>query len=92
MQGIENGSVKLDTVKAEDLPDDLRKLSKEERAKEVERRLAERKRLRADIVAVAKQRDDYIAQERKRQTGRQDGFDTAVSAALREQLARKGIK
>src|SRR5205085_6023107 len=36
LQGIENGSVKLDTVKAEDLPDDLRKLSKEERAKEVE--------------------------------------------------------
>ena len=92
LQGIENSTVKLDAVKEEDLPDDLRKLAKEERAKEVEKRLAERKKLRAEIVVLAKQRDDYIAAERKRQTGKQDGFDTAVSAALKEQLSRKGIK
>jgi Mg-chelatase subunit ChlD len=92
LQGIENNSVKLDAVKDEDLPDDLRKLSKAERAKEVEKRLAERKKLREEIVALAKKRDDYITAERKRQTGKQDGFDTAVSLALKEQLSRKGIK
>ncbi len=92
LQGIENGSLKLDAVKEEDLPDDLRKLSQGERAQEVARRLAERKRLRAEIVALAKQRDDYLVRERKRQAGRQDGFDTAVSTALKEQLLRKRIK
>src|ERR1041384_7441427 len=91
LQNIENGSVKLDAVKDEDLPDDLRKLSKEERAKEIDRRLAERKQLRAQIVTLAKKRDDYIAAERHKQTGHQDGFDTAVATALKEQLARKGI-
>ncbi|MFL6209871.1 MAG: vWA domain-containing protein [Pyrinomonadaceae bacterium] len=92
LQGIENGTVKADAVKTEDLPADLRKLSADERKKEIDKRLAERKQLRADIVALAKKRDDYLAGERKKQTGRQDGFDTAVATALKEQLLRKGIK
>jgi Mg-chelatase subunit ChlD len=92
LQGIENGSVKLDTVKDEDLPADLRKLAPAARQQEIDRRLAERKQLRAQIVELAKKRDDYIANERRKQTGHQDGFDTAVATALKEQLARKGIK
>ncbi len=92
LQSIENNSVKLDAVKDEDLPDDLRKLAPEARKQEVEKRLAARKQLRAEIVALAKKRDDYLLSERKRQTGKQDGFDTAVATALKAQLMRKGIK
>lgn len=92
LQSIENKSVKLDEVKAEDLPADLQKLSTGERQKEVERRLAERQKLRDEIVSLKKQRDDYIAVERKKHSGSQTGFDAAVASALKEQLARKGIK
>ena len=92
LQSIENGSVKLDDVKTEDLPDDLQKLSSAERQKEVERRLAERQKLRDEIVTLSRQRDDYILAERKKQSGGQNGFDAAVASALKEQLTRKGIK
>jgi hypothetical protein len=92
LQSIENNTVKLDEVKAEDLPEDLRKLSADERKKEVERRLAERQKIRDEIVTLKKQRDDYVAAERKKQTGTQTGFDAAVASALKEQLAKKGIK
>ncbi len=92
LQSIENGSVKLEEVKSEDLPADLRKLSAAERKKEVERRLAERRKMRDEIVSLKKQRDDYIAAERRKQAGSQTGFDAAVASALREQLSRKGIK
>jgi hypothetical protein len=93
LQSIENGSVKLETVKDEDLPSDLRKLSPEARKQEIEKRLAARRELRAQIVTLSKQRDAYIAAERKKQTGgKQSGFDAAVAQALKEQLARKGIK
>jgi Mg-chelatase subunit ChlD len=74
LQSIENGSVKLDDVKSEDLPVDLRKLSADGRKQEVERRHA------------------HIAAERKKHSGTQTGFDAAVASALKEQLARKGIK
>lgn len=92
LQSIENKSVKLDDVKADDLPANLQKLSKEERKQEVERRLAERQKIRDEIVSLQKQRDDFIAAERKKHSGAQNGFDAAVASALKEQLARKGIK
>ncbi|MGH9901204.1 MAG: vWA domain-containing protein [Pyrinomonadaceae bacterium] len=94
LQSIENGSMKLEAVKDEDLPDDLGKLSPAERKKEIDRRLDERRKLRAEIVSLSKQRDEFLAAERKKRasaSGRQ-GFDTAVAAALKEQVARKGIK
>jgi uncharacterized protein YegL len=92
LQSIENGSVKLDAVKKEDLPDDLQKLTPAERTKEVERRLAERQKIRDEIVTLNRQRDEYLAVERKKQSGGQTGFDAAVASALKDQLARKGIK
>jgi Mg-chelatase subunit ChlD len=93
MQSIENGSVKLDSVKEVDLPGDLQKLSPNERRQEIEKRLAARRDLRAQIVSLSKQRDEFIAAERKKQNGgKQNGFDAAVAAALRDQLSRKGIK
>jgi Mg-chelatase subunit ChlD len=93
LQNIENGTVKLESVKDEDLPADLRQLSPEERKQEIEKRLSARRDMRAKIVSLSKQRDEYIAAERKRLNGgKANGFDAAVSAALKEQLARKGIK
>jgi hypothetical protein len=93
LQSIENGSVKIDSVKPEDLPPDLRKLSPDERKQEIEKRLAARRDLRAQIMSLSKQRSEYIATERKKQNGAsRSGFDVAVAAALKDQLARKGIK
>ena len=93
LQNIENGSAKLESVKDEDLPADLRQLSPEARKQEVERRLTARREMRAQIVSLSKQRDEYVAAERKKQNGgKASGFDAAVSAALKAQLARKGIK
>lgn len=92
LQSIENDSVKLEEVKAEDLPDDLKKLSPDERRKEIEKRLAERKKIREEIITLSKQRDEHIAAERKKSTGVQNGFDAAVASALKTQMAKKGIK
>jgi Mg-chelatase subunit ChlD len=92
LTSLENGSVKLDAVKDGDLPDDLKKLEPAARQKEIEKRLGERKALRGDILKLSKLRDDFIAAARKRQSGKPNGFDSAVAAALKEQLKRKGIK
>ena len=92
LTSLENGSLKLDAVKDEDLPDDLRKLEPAARQKEIEKRLAERKRLRDDILKLSKLRDEFIAAARKKQSGKPNGFDSAVAGALREQLSRKGVK
>ncbi len=93
LQNIENGSVKLDSIKEEDLSSDLRGLEPEARKQEVEKRLVERRDARAQIVSLSKQRDEFIAAERSKQNGgKRTGFDAAVAAALKEQLSRKGLK
>ena len=92
LQSIENGTVKLDAVKSEDLPDGLQKLPPAERQKEVERLLAERQKIRAEIVSLSKQRDEFINAERKKRTGGKAGFDSAVAEALKEQMTRRGKK
>lgn len=91
IQDIENGKTKLADIKTSDLPDDLQKMSPEDRQWEVERRLAERKQIREQIVGLSKQRDAFLVSERRR-SGKQNGFDAAVGSALAEQLAAKGIK
>lgn len=91
IQAIENGTVKLEDVKEKDLPPELKKLSATERKKEVERRIEERKKIRAEILELSKKRDAFLIEE-KRKLGTKNAFDTAVSEALREQLLRRGIK
>lgn len=91
LQDIESGKTKLENVKDEDLPDDLKKMSADERKKEIEKRLAERKKMREEILELTKKRNEYLTDERKKQ-GKQNGFDVAVASALKEQLAKKGIK
>lgn len=91
IQSIENETVKLEDVKEQDLPENLKKMSPAERKNEVGKRLAERKAIRAEILELSKKRDEFIKTERAK-LGKQDGFDAAVSTALSEQMLRKGIK
>ncbi|MCB1024236.1 MAG: VWA domain-containing protein [Acidobacteria bacterium] len=87
LQEIENGRITLKDVKKEDLPDELKSLSAVELEKEVQKRITDRKELRAKILELSKKRDAYIKAERAK-IGKQDGFDSAVEEALLEQMAR----
>ena len=91
VQAVENGFVKLEDVKEADLPSKLKSMTPAQRKQEIERRIAERKAIRAEIVELSKKRDEFIKVERAK-LGKQDGFDAAVSTALAEQMSRKGIK
>lgn len=92
LQSIENGSIEIDKIDANQLPAELRNMSAGQRTQEVEKRLAERRELRAQIVALSKQRAAFLANEQKKVGVKGDGFDTAVINALKEQMKRKGIK
>ena len=91
IQDLEKGKTRLQDVKVENLPAPLQKMPEAERSKEVEKRIAERKKIRDEILSLSKQRDAFIAAERKR-SGKGGGFDSAVQTALGEQLAKRGIK
>ncbi len=92
MQSLENGSVKLKDVKPADLPIAMQKMTPEARAQEITRRLAERKAMRVQILALSRRRDTFLAAAAKKKSGKAPAFDAAVTAALRKQTASQGIR
>ncbi len=50
----------LKMLKKQDLPENLKKMTVAERKKEVDKRLAERKAIRAEILELSKKRDAFI--------------------------------
>lgn len=92
LQSIENGSVKLETLEPEDLPEELRTLSPTERQQEIEKRLAVRRDIRSRILSLSREREAFIADERKKSGGKGAGFDSVVAKTVKEQMARKNIK
>ena len=93
IQSVENGTVKLDNLKTDELPDELQKLSPDARKKFITNKIEERKKIRLRIVELSKKRDAFILEERKKTSAKNPtGFDQAVSAALKAQIARKGLK
>jgi uncharacterized protein YegL len=90
LQQIENGSVSLDAIDTAQLPKDLRGLAPYDQRAEIERRLANRRDLRHQIMLLSKQRDAFLEAELKKRGD--DGFDTVVGRALQEQMSRKQLK
>ena len=88
LQQIENGSLAVQDVDVEQLPENLRSMSPAERQQEIEKRLRVRSELRHQIVLLTQQRDDYVQAQRK--LSGSNGFDAVVTKALREQMARQG--
>jgi len=87
LQQIENGSVSLDAIDTAQLPKDLRGLAPYDRRVEIERRLANRRDLRHQILLLSQQRDAFLKAELNKRG--EDGFDAVVAKALREQMALK---
>ncbi len=80
---------RLATLKEEELPDQLRKVAPAERAAVVEKAAAQKKELTGKLNALAKQRDEYIAQ--KAEAGK-DAFDERVFGSVKEKAAKVGVK
>jgi Mg-chelatase subunit ChlD len=91
LQSLENGTVKLEDVNPEELPEELRKLSPAERKQEIEKRQAQRRQIRAEIRQLSKDREEFIKKERAK-SGQRNSFDSVVAEALKAQLAAKGFK
>ena len=82
---------KLEDIKAEELPAELKDKSPEERKAWVEAKTKEREALQKKVVELSKAREKFIADELAKR-GEKDGFDSVVKEALRKQAEKKGIE
>lgn len=89
VSAVASGRATLGSVKDEELPDDLRKLSPDQRKAELDRRTLSRKTLNEKLATLVQKRDAYVA-DKKRSTSpaKISSFDRAVEDTLKAQTKR----
>jgi hypothetical protein len=93
LDGLTNGTVKLETLKRDQLPPEWQKLDDKELRAAIEAKQKERADLQSQITKLSRERDNYIAAERKKlaDSSRTVSFDDKVAQTIRAQAAKKGI-
>jgi hypothetical protein len=80
----------LGKMKDSDLPEEMRKMSPEERKEHLAKKTAERAELQKRIGDLVRDREKFIAEDAKKNT-KDATLGTAVTSAVREQAAKKGV-
>ena len=95
LDDLKEGKKKLDEIKEAELPEELRKLTKDELAATMKKLQAERDALKKTALELDKKRMDFIAKksaEDKAKGDQKDGFDSQVLEMLRKQADKANIK
>ena len=89
---VATGAVKLEDVKAEELPEEIRKMSPEERNKYLKEQQAKREKVQARIKELADKRQALIEEQiRKSELKGKQSLDFAIFECIQKQAAKKGI-
>jgi Mg-chelatase subunit ChlD len=94
LDSLNCGKLKLESVNKADLPAELQNLDDKDLLVEIEHKQKDRAEIQARIQTLSKERENFLAAERKHlaQQGKGDSFDEKVAAIIRAEAARKGIK
>ncbi len=83
---------KLEDIKEADLPEEMKKMTPEQRKAQLEGMTKKREAVQAEIKKLADQQRAYIDQERRKQSEKSGkSLDTALLGALTEQAKAKGF-
>jgi len=92
---VEEGEVDLSKIEEKDLPEEFRGKTVEEKEKMLEENSAERDRFQAKIAELAKNRQTFIDDERKKQAAageKVDDFGTSVNTSIMEKAVEIGFE
>ena len=91
LDDLKEKKVRLEDVKGDQLPEELRKMKPEERKAHVEKLQKERDELKKKALELDKKRLEFIARKETEEKGK-DGFDNQILETLRKQAERVNIK
>ncbi len=93
VDAVAEGKARIEDLKDEDLPEEMRKMTVEERKAYVEKKRKERAELQKKINDLNEQRKKYVAQKMKELSGKgEDTLDSAMIKAIREQAKKKQFR
>ena len=89
VDAIKNGKCKLEELKDDELPADMKTLDQAARKAKVDEASKRRGEIQAKILTLNKDRELFLAAERKKQAGaKDDTLDQAIVKAIRDQATR----
>jgi uncharacterized protein YegL len=92
VRDLAEGRVKLADVKDEELPEELRKMSRAEREKFIAEKMEKRKDVQSRIEKLAASRQKHIEEQlRKSALQGKQSLDFAIFDCIKEQAGKKGI-
>ena len=91
VDACKDGTVKIEAMKEEDLPAEMRKMTVEQRKKHIDKQLSEREKLRNHINQLNAERSKYVA-EKAKQHAATNTLDVVMTSAIREQAAKRDYK
>lgn len=91
LDDVRTGRVKLESVRKDELPSELRGLSADEQKAALAQRAQQREQLKSKLDTLVKARAAYVRAEeaKQRAAGVQDGFDGEVMKAVKTQAAAR---
>jgi hypothetical protein len=86
-----HGKKDIGRMKAEELPEPMRRMSESDRTKFLDGKARERGELQKRIADLSQKRDQFIAGERKKQAAGPKTFDDAVTSSVRTEAEAAGF-
>jgi len=90
VDGVKKGSVSLESIKKEELPEEMRHMDMKEKREFIEQMAAEREEISKKIKVLNEARQKYIKEKSLHAQGG-DSLDDAVVKAVRKQAADRGF-
>ncbi len=88
VDGVSGGSVELENMKDEDLPDEMKGMNEKQRKEYVDRMSKKRAKIQERILKLSEERRAYIEKKQKA-AGNDETLDSAVIKTVREQGKEK---
>jgi len=92
VDALNNNTLQLESLKPEDLPEEMKDMTTEQRQAYVEARQKERAEIQKKIQKLNAQRSKYVADEMKKLQGSEKTLGSAVIQAIRDQAAKRNFK
>lgn len=88
---VASGEVSLGDLREDELPAELRGLDKDSAAKVVGEKQERRQAIEKEIGALSKKRQEFLAEQAKKQTSASPVLDEVIYSAIAKQAAARGI-
>ncbi len=92
VEDVSSGKVSLDALDRDQLPDELKALSKEEQEKAITKKKQQREQIEKEIRRLSEKRQAYLKEEAKKRASGEPVLDEVIYSAIKSQAGTKGLK